>query len=79
LSFTKVSKAKQQMIQPPSGAETSPQPRISEDDRIARLQLLRSPRDGPATYQRLMAAHGTAIKALSALPDLACSKGLKSY
>ena len=67
------------MIQPPSGAETSPQPRISEDDRIARLQLLRSPRDGPATYRRLMAAHGTEIEALRALPDLARSKGVKSY
>ncbi|WP_424452344.1 hypothetical protein, partial [Planktomarina temperata] len=26
---------------------------MSEDDRIARLQLLRSPRVGPATYRRL--------------------------
>ena len=67
------------MTQPPSGAETSPQPRISEDDRIARLQLLRSPRVGPATYRRLMAAHGTATEALRALPDLARSKGVKSY
>ena len=67
------------MTQPPSGAQTPPQLRISDDDRIARLQLLRSPRVGPATYSRLMAAHGTAIEALSALPDLAWSKGLKSY
>jgi DNA processing protein len=48
---------------------------MSEDDRIARLQLLRSPRVGPATYRRLMAAHGTAAEALRALPDLARSKG----
>ena len=67
------------MTQPPSGAQTSPQPRMSEDDRIARLQLLRSPRVGPATYRRLMAAHGTAAEALRALPDLARSKGVKSY
>ena len=63
------------MTQPPSGAQTSPQPRMSEEDRIARLQLLRSPRVGPATYRRLMAAHGTAAEALRALPDLARSKG----
>jgi hypothetical protein len=43
------------MTQPPSGAETSPQPRISEDDRIAQLQLLRSPRVGPG---HLPAANG---------------------
>ncbi|MGB1337109.1 MAG: DNA-processing protein DprA [Planktomarina sp.] len=67
------------MTKPSSGAETSPQPRISEDDRIARLQLLRSPRVGPATYRRLMAAHGTATESLRALPDLARSKGVKSY
>ena len=67
------------MTQPPSGAQTSPQPRMSEDDRIARLQLLRSPRVGPATYSRLIAAHGTAAEALKALPDLARSKGVKSY
>ena len=67
------------MTQPLSGAETSTQPRISEDDRIARLQLLRSPRVGPATYRPLMAAHGTATEALRALPDLARSKGVKSY
>ena len=67
------------MTQPPSGAQTSPQPRISEDDRIARLQLLRSPRVGPATYRRLLAEHGTAAEALRALPDLARSKGVKSY
>ena len=67
------------MTQPPSGAETSPQPRISEDDRIVRLQLLRSPRVGPATYRRLMAAHGMATQALRALPDLAQSKVVKSY
>ena len=59
------------MTQPPSGTETSPQPRISEDDRIARLHLLRSPRVGPATYRRLMAAHGTGTEALRALSFLA--------
>ena len=53
------------MTQPPSGAQTSPRPRISEEDRIARLQL-RSPRVGPATYKRLMAAHGSAAEALKA-------------
>ena len=52
---------------------------MSEDDSIARLQLLRSPRVGPATYRRLMAAHGTAAEALRALPDLARSKEVKSY
>jgi DNA processing protein len=67
------------MTRPPSGAQTSPRPRISEEDRIARLQLLRSPRVGPATYKRLMAAHGSAAEALKALPDLARSKGVKSY
>ena len=66
------------MTQPPSGAQTSPRPRINEEDRIARLQL-RSPRVGPATYKRLMAAHGSAAEALKALPDLVRSKGVKSH
>ena len=67
------------MTQPPSGAETSPQPRISEDDRIAGCNCCAPRALVQPLYRRLMAAHGTATEALRALPDLARSKGVKSY
>ena len=56
-----------------------PAPAADEADRIARLRLIRSRRVGPATYLRLMGAHGGARAALAALPDLARAAGVDGY
>ena len=56
-----------------------PTPPHSEEDRLDRLRLLRSRRVGPATYARLLAAHGTAREALRALPHRAREAGLAGY
>lgn len=56
-----------------------PLPPTSEEDRIARLRLLRSSRVGIATFYRLLNEHGSAHAALDALPEIARSKGVKSY
>lgn len=44
---------------------------ISDEDRLARLQLIRSDNVGPATYRDLVAHFGSASAALEAVPDLA--------
>lgn len=54
-------------------------PPTTEDDKIARLRLLRSRRVGIATYHRLIAEHGTAQAALEALPDIAKANGVQKY
>jgi len=51
----------------------------TEDDRVARLRLLRSRRVGVSTFHRLMAEHGTAQNALDALPEVAKAAGVKDY
>ena len=56
-----------------------PLPPTSEDDRFAWLRLLRSYRVGPSTFYRLMAEHGSAQRALAALPAVARSAGLDQY
>ncbi|UWR23410.1 DNA-processing protein DprA [Sulfitobacter sp. S190] len=56
-----------------------PLPPPSEDEQFARLRLLRSRRVGVATYNRLMAEHGTAQNALAALPQVARAAGVSSY
>lgn len=56
-----------------------PTPPHSEEDRLARLRLLRSRRVGPATYHRLLERHGTAAEALRALPAMAREAGLGGY
>lgn len=50
---------------------TAPVPAISDEDRIARLRLIRSDNVGPATYADLIAHFGSAAAALDAIPDLA--------
>ena len=45
--------------------------RLSDDQRIAWLQLIRSENVGPATFRDLINHFGTAASALDALPDLA--------
>lgn len=51
----------------------------TEDDRFAWLRLLRSRRVGITTFHRLLAEHGTAQKALAALPEVARAAGVQGY
>ncbi|MCF2869800.1 DNA-processing protein DprA [Octadecabacter sp. G9-8] len=67
------------MIVDNSSSTHPPLPPTTEDERIARLRLLRSRRVGPATYRRLLREHGTAIAALDALPDIAKASGVSDY
>ena len=60
-------------------SDPHPTPPHDERDRLDRLRLLRSHRIGPATYHRLLAAHGTAAAALKALPATARGAGLSGY
>lgn len=54
-------------------------PPQSEEDRLNWLRLIRSPRVGPKTFQRLMAEHGSAAAALDALPGIAQAAGVTEY
>lgn len=48
-------------------------------DRVTWLQLIRSRRVGPATFQRLMNEYGSADNALAALPEIAQTAGVARY
>lgn len=50
-----------------------------QEELFARLRLARSRRVGPATFRRLIAAHGDARTALAALPDIARAAGDAEY
>lgn len=50
-----------------------------EDDRSDRLRLVRSRRVGAVTYHRLLAEHGSARAALTALPAIARAAGVEDY
>ncbi len=54
-------------------------PPTTEEDRFSWLRLLRSRRVGVATFHRLLNDHGTAQKALEALPDIARAAGVERY
>ena len=56
-----------------------PLPPTTEDDRFHKLRLLRSRRVGISTYTRLLAEHGSAQAALSALPEVARAAGVSGY
>lgn len=56
-----------------------PLPPTTEDDRVSWLRLLRSRRVGTSTFYRLLAEHGTAQAALTALPEVARAAGVTSY
>ena len=49
--------------------------RSAEEDRIARLRLIRTEGIGPVTYRQLLARFGTASAALEAVPQLAARGG----
>ena len=48
---------------------------LANEDLLAYLQLARTPRVGPVTFQRLLSLYGTPHDALAALPDLARNGG----
>jgi len=56
-----------------------PLPPTTEDDRVSWLRLLRSRRVGTSTFYRLLAEHGSAQMALSALPEVAKAAGVDTY
>ena len=56
-----------------------PLPPTTEDERLLWLRLLRSRRVGIATFWRLLAEHGSAAAALSALPEIARAAGVENY
>ena len=58
---------------------TDKRPPPPDPERCAMLQLIRSPRVGPVTFRRLLAAHGSAAAALAALPDIAKAAGAVGY
>ncbi|MEL6532650.1 MAG: DNA-processing protein DprA [Pseudomonadota bacterium] len=57
----------------------TPPPSQKGQDRLARLRLIRSHRVGPSTYRRLLAEHGSAEAALTALPGVAEKAGVSCY
>lgn len=48
-----------------------------DEERLARLRLIRSENVGPVTFRHLLLRFGSALRALEALPDLAARGGLK--
>ncbi len=62
-----------------SSTPTPLTPPMLEEDRSSWLRLFRSRRVGVATFYRLLAEHGTATAALSALPEIAQAAGAKDY
>lgn len=52
-------------------SDTPPPQQISDEERLSRLRLSQSDNIGPATYHQLMEMYGTAVEAITALPDLA--------
>lgn len=49
----------------------------TDEERLAALRLIRTPRVGPVTYAQLVARFGSPVAALAALPDLATRGGGK--
>ncbi|MGN6376528.1 MAG: DNA-processing protein DprA, partial [Sphingomonas sp.] len=41
---------------------------MADDERVARLRLIRTPRVGPVSYRQLIARFGSAAAAIEALP-----------
>ncbi len=54
-------------------------PPTTEEDRLDWLRLIRSRRVGATTFHRLIAEHGSARAALSALPEIARAAGVSGY
>lgn len=54
-------------------------PPLTDDDRLAWIRLIRSPRVGVSTFYRLMGEHGSAQASLDALPEVAKAAGVEKY
>lgn len=54
-------------------------PPATEEEKLAWIRLIRSPRVGIVTFHRLMAEHGSASAALEALPGIAAASGARDY
>lgn len=54
-------------------------PPTTEEDRLSWLRLIRSNRVGVATFYKLLEEHGTAQRALDALPHMARASGARDY
>lgn len=54
-------------------------PPLNEEVKLSWLRLLRSRRVGVATFHRLLEEHGSAARALDALPDIAREAGMERY
>lgn len=52
---------------------------LQNEERIARIRLIRSENVGAITFRRLVERYGSASRALSLLPDLACKGGKTSH
>ncbi|TPE48820.1 DNA-processing protein DprA [Amaricoccus solimangrovi] len=66
------------MTEDPEGP-AGPEPPASREELIDWLRLARSRRVGPVTFLRLTREHGSAARALRALPGLASEAGLRDY
>lgn len=55
----------------------APPPTTTDDERLARVRLIRSENVGPVTFRHLLARFGSAGRAIAALPDLARAGGSK--
>ena len=64
---------------PEDAVRFPPAPADTPEERLARLRLIRSRRVGPVTYRKLMAGHGSAVAALTALPGMAADAGDAGY
>lgn len=62
-----------------ANAGPTPEVPLSDAQRCAWIQLVRSPRVGTATFRRLLDEHGTARAALAALPEVARAAGAGHY
>ena len=60
---------------PPRDAGRPADARLSDDERTAWLQLIRSENVGPVTFRELIRHFGSAIAALEGLPELAARSG----
>lgn len=67
------------MMARPLAFETHHSPVLGGAEAIAVLRLIRSRKVGPATFHRLLAEHGSAQAALTALPEMARAAGISDY
>jgi len=50
---------------------------MDENEKLARIRLIRTRQTGPMTLSLLIQRHGSAVKAVTAIPELAARGGRK--